>query len=92
MVANELNLPFVYSVVKKDHGLKNLIEGDLRPGQKVVIIEDLISTGANSLKAVEAIRKDGCKCWVCLLSSPMDFQLQKTNLKMKSRVDNTLKL
>jgi orotate phosphoribosyltransferase len=60
MVAEELGLPFVYvRSSPKDHGLENLIEGDLKPGQKVVVIEDLISTGGSSLKAVEAIRKDG---------------------------------
>ena len=62
MIAEELGLPFVYvRSSPKDHGLENLIEGDLKPGQKVVIIEDLISTGGSSLKAVEAIRKDGCE-------------------------------
>lgn len=45
----------------KDHGLENLIEGNLNPGQKVVVIEDLISTGGSSLKAVEAIRNVGCE-------------------------------
>lgn len=61
MVAEELGLPFVYiRATPKDHGLENLIEGDLKPGQKVVVIEDLISTGGSSLKAVEAVRKDGC--------------------------------
>jgi len=60
LVAGELGLPFVYVRSKpKDHGLENLIEGDLRPGSKVVVIEDLISTGNSSLKAVEAIRNDG---------------------------------
>jgi orotate phosphoribosyltransferase len=60
LVADTLGLPFIYvRPTPKDHGLENLIEGDLRPGQKVVIIEDLISTGGSSLKAVEAIRKDG---------------------------------
>ena len=60
MVADELGLPFVYvRSSPKDHGLENLIEGDLKPKQKVVITEDLISTGGSSLKAVEAIRKDG---------------------------------
>ena len=55
LVADELNLPFVYVRSKpKDHGLENLIEGDLKPGMKVVVIEDLISTGGSSLKAVEA--------------------------------------
>lgn len=62
MIADELGLPFVYiRSSAKGHGLENLIEGDLKPGQKVVVIEDLISTGGSSLKAVEAIRKDGCE-------------------------------
>ncbi len=61
MVASELGLPFVYvRSSPKDHGLENLIEGDLRPGQRVVVIEDLVSTGGSSLKAVEAIRQHGC--------------------------------
>lgn len=60
LVADEIGLPFVYiRPTPKDHGLENLIEGDLKPKQKVVVIEDLISTGGSSLKAVEAIRKDG---------------------------------
>ena len=45
----------------KDHGLENLIEGDLKPGTKVVVVEDLVSTGKSSLKAVEAIRNAGCE-------------------------------
>lgn len=62
LVADALGLPFVYvRSAPKDHGLENLIEGDLRPGQRVVVIEDLISTGGSSLKAVEAIRKNGCE-------------------------------
>ena len=62
LVADTLNLPFVYvRSTPKDHGLENLIEGELRPGMKVVVIEDLISTGGSSLKAVQAIRRDGCE-------------------------------
>lgn len=61
MVADMLGLPFVYiRSTPKDHGLENLIEGDLKPGSKVVVVEDLISTGGSSLKAVEAVRNDGC--------------------------------
>ncbi|MCR5820280.1 MAG: orotate phosphoribosyltransferase [Bacteroidaceae bacterium] len=61
LVADTLALPFVYVRSKpKDHGLENLIEGELRPGMKVVVVEDLISTGGSSLKAVEAIRMNGC--------------------------------
>lgn len=60
MVADELNLPFVYvRSSPKDHGLENLVEGDLQEGQKVVVIEDLISTGKSSLKAVDALRNYG---------------------------------
>ncbi len=60
LVADELHLPFVYVRSKpKDHGLENLIEGELKPGAKVVVVEDLISTGGSSLKAVDALRKAG---------------------------------
>ena len=60
LVADTLALPYVYvRSSPKDHGLENLIEGNLKPGQKVVVIEDLISTGGSSLKAVEAIRNAG---------------------------------
>lgn len=59
LVAEELQLPFVYVRSKpKDHGLENLIEGELSPGMKVVVVEDLVSTGGSSLKAVEALRQD----------------------------------
>ena len=62
LVADVLNLPFAYVRSKpKDHGLENLIEGELKPGLKVVVVEDLISTGGSSLKAVEALRRHGCE-------------------------------
>lgn len=62
LVADELGLPFAYVRSKpKDHGMENLIEGDLEKGCKVVVVEDLISTGGSSLKAVEAIRRHGCE-------------------------------
>lgn len=62
LVADKLEKPFVYVRSQaKDHGLGNLIEGDLKPGSKVLVIEDLISTGGSSLKAVEAIRAAGCE-------------------------------
>jgi orotate phosphoribosyltransferase len=61
LVAQEMGLPFVYvrSEAKK-HGLTNMIEGVVEAGQSVVVIEDLISTGGSSLKAVEALRAAGC--------------------------------
>lgn len=61
LVAENLNLPFVYvRSSPKDHGRENLIEGEIKPGQKIVVIEDLVSTGKSSLKAVEALRDAGC--------------------------------
>lgn len=60
LIADVLNMPLIYVRSKpKDHGLENLIEGEMKEGAKVVVIEDLISTGGSSLKAVEAIRKAG---------------------------------
>ena len=60
LVADELNMPYVYVRPKpKDHGMGNQIEGELPEGAKVVVIEDLISTGGSSLKAVDALRKAG---------------------------------
>lgn len=62
LVAEELSLPFIYvHPTPKDHGFENMIEGDLRPRQNVVIIEDQVSIGQNSMKVVDAIRKNGCK-------------------------------
>ena len=62
LVAEELAKPFVYVRPKaKDHGMGNQIEGDVFPGAKVVVIEDLVSTGGSSLAAVEALRKAGCE-------------------------------
>ena len=62
LVADTMGLPYVYvRSTPKNHGLENLIEGNLKPGPKVVVIEDLISTGGSSLKAVEAIRAAGCE-------------------------------
>lgn len=62
LVADTIGKPYVYvRSTPKDHGLENLIEGNLKPGQRVVVIEDLISTGGSSLKAVKAIRDAGCE-------------------------------
>lgn len=62
LVADTMGLPYIYvRSSPKDHGLENLIEGNLKPGQKVVVIEDLISTGGSSLKAVQAIRNAGAE-------------------------------
>ena len=60
LVAQELGLPFIYVRSKpKDHGTGSLIEGEILTGKRVVVIEDLISTGKSSLQAVEALRSAG---------------------------------
>lgn len=60
LVADTLDMPFVYiRSTPKDHGLENLIEGNIKHGQKVVIVEDLVSTGKSSLKAAQAVTAAG---------------------------------
>lgn len=93
LVADELNLPFVYVRSKpKDHGLENLIEGDLKPGMKVVVIEDLISTGGSSLKAVEAIRSNACEVIGMIASYTYGFPVaenafRKANVRLETLTD-----
>jgi orotate phosphoribosyltransferase len=60
LVADEMKLPFLYVRPKpKEHGMENLIEGKITQGQKVVVVEDLVSTGGSSLKTVQALRDAG---------------------------------
>jgi orotate phosphoribosyltransferase len=60
MIADQLKLPFIYVRPKpKEHGLSNQIEGEYNQGQKVVVIEDLVSTGKSSLQVVEVLKKEG---------------------------------
>ena len=62
LVADDLNVPFLYVRPKpKGHGMENLIEGKIVRNQKVVVVEDLVSTGGSSLKAVHALRENGFK-------------------------------
>lgn len=88
LIAEELQLPFVYVRSKpKDHGLENLIEGELRPGMKVVVVEDLVSTGGSSLKAVEALRKNNCEVVGMVASFTYGFPVaeeafKKLNVKL----------
>lgn len=82
LVAQELGLPFVYvRSSAKGHGLGNQIEGDFEAGQKVVVIEDLISTGGSSLQAVEALRKAGCEVKGLVAIFTYDFEVAKENFK-----------
>lgn len=82
LVAQQMGLPLVYirSEAKK-HGLTNLIEGIVEPGQSVVVIEDLISTGGSSLKAVEALREAGCEVKGMAAIFTYGFKVASENFK-----------
>lgn len=74
-VSQKLNLPMAYIRDKaKGHGKQNLIEGRIAPGQKVVVIEDLISTGGSSLKAAQAVREAGAE--VCAVLAIFTYQFE----------------
>lgn len=61
LVAQDLGVPFTYvRSSAKGHGRQNLIEGEIVSGQRVVVVEDLVSTGKSSLQAVDALREAGC--------------------------------
>jgi orotate phosphoribosyltransferase len=88
LVANRLGLPFVYVRDKpKGHGRENMVEGFLEKNTKVVVIEDLISTGGSSLKSVEALREYGVEVLGLLAIYTYNFQqasdaFQSANCKM----------
>lgn len=82
LVADLLGLPFVYiRATPKDHGLENLIEGDLKPKSKVIVVEDLVSTGSSSIKAVDAIRNDGSDVVGMVAVFTYGFDVAQKNLK-----------
>jgi orotate phosphoribosyltransferase len=89
LVAEKLGLPFIYvRSSPKGHGLENLIEGDLKPGQKVIIVEDLVSTGISSLKTVEAVNNYGGEVIGMVAIFTYNFPLAKENFK-KAKVELT---
>jgi orotate phosphoribosyltransferase len=82
LVAQELGLPFVYVRSQaKGHGMENMIEGKVEAGQTVVVIEDLISTGNSSLKAVKALRDEGCIVKGLVSIFDYGFDVAKNNFK-----------
>lgn len=89
LVAEQLSLPFVYvHPTPKDHGLENQIEGDLRPKQSVVIIENQVNVGSNCLKVAEALRNNGCK--VLGVVTIFDYGFPSTCTKLeKAELDIT---
>ncbi len=82
LVAQAMDLPFVYiRSSSKAHGMGNQIEGYLQEGKKVVVVEDLISTGGSSLKAVEALRKANANVLGMTAIFTYDFQIAQDNFK-----------
>ena len=91
LLADRLNLPFIYvRSAPKQHGLENLVEGDVKAGQKVVVIEDLISTGLSSLSAVEALRNAGCNVLGMLAIFTYGFNHASENFKKSDVKIDTL--
>ncbi|MEE4286111.1 MAG: orotate phosphoribosyltransferase [Mariniphaga sp.] len=89
LAADKLGLPFIYIRSKpKGHGLENLIEGDLKPGQKVVVIEDLVSTGDSSLKAAEAVNNFGGEVIGMLSIFTYNFDVAREKFK-KANIELT---
>lgn len=88
LVAEQLSLPFVYvHPTPKNHGLENQIEGDLRPRQSVVVVENQVNTGENIVKVVEALRNNGCK--VLGVVTIFDYAFPATRKKLEE-MDITL--
>lgn len=93
MVADQLKLPYVYVRPKpKEHGLGNQIEGYFDPGQKVVVIEDLVSTGKSSLQVVEVLKEAGCEIAgmvsIFTYAFPVSTeQFEKANVRYHSLTD-----
>lgn len=82
LVAAQLGLPFVYVYPSpKDHGLENQIEGELRPRQRVVIIENQVNVGTNVRHVAEAIRNNGCT--VLGVITIFDYSFSTTNRKLQ---------
>lgn len=82
LVADAMGLPFVYvRSGAKEHGLGNKIEGFYEEGQNVVLIEDLISTGGSSLRAVAALREAGCKVMGMLAIFTYGFKKAEDNFR-----------
>lgn len=90
ITADALGLPYAFvRNTPKDHGLENMIEGNLKPGWRVVVIEDLVSTGGSSITAVETLRNAGCEVSGIVTVFDFEFPLalqrfNKENLTLKS--------
>ena len=84
LLADMLELPFLYVRDKaKGHGMTNMIEGKVTPGQKVVVVEDLISTGGSSLKVVDALREVGFDVLGMVAIFTYGFEVARKNFEDK---------
>ena len=85
LVADKLNAPFIYvRPQQKKHGRENQIEGTLNKDEKVIVIEDLISTGKSSLNAVDAIQSNGAKVVFMIALFTYGFDIAKENFMKKN--------
>jgi orotate phosphoribosyltransferase len=85
LVADQLNLPFAYVRPKpKEHGMGNQIEGRIEPGSKVVVLEDLISTGGSSIKAAEALQAQGIEVLGMIAIFTYGFKTADKNFEDKN--------
>ena len=91
LVAEKLNLPFIYVRPEaKKHGRQNQIEGEVSKGKKIIVIEDLISTGKSSLNAVKALREADLDVLGMIAIFTYDFEISKNNFLKDSVKLNTL--
>ena len=91
IVADKLGMPFIYvRSGAKEHGLGNQIEGYYQGGQKVVVIEDLISTGGSSLSAVKALREAGCEVMGMLAIFTYEFKKAYDSFTVEKCILHTL--
>lgn len=91
LVAQELGLPFVYvRSSAKGHGMQNMVEGVIESGQSVIVIEDLISTGMSSLKAVAALKEIGCNVKGMVAIFSYGFQVAEDAFKKEKITLHTL--
>jgi orotate phosphoribosyltransferase len=82
LIADQMNLPLIYVRSKpKGHGMENMIEGKVTPGQKVVVVEDLVSTGGSSLKAVEDLKNAGFDVLGMVAIFTYGFDIAKNNFE-----------
>ena len=91
MIAERLNLPYAYVRPEpKEHGLKNQIEGNIKKGSNIVVIEDLISTGKSSLNAINALKSEGYNVMGMLSIFSYNFQFANKKFKDENISINSL--